>query len=107
MLKIWMYQALRLFSHSGMCIATPISATSSGGSNIAAGIRKTIVVWYDWFRGVRTTNSCATAATSGRRTNVVHPGVSGVRREGSGTTVTAVARATTKKYAAALVASFG
>ena len=41
-----------------------MNATSSGGSSIAAGIRNTIVVWYDWFRGVRTTKSCATAAIS-------------------------------------------
>ena len=39
-----------------------------------------MVVWYDWFRGVRTTKSCATAATVPRMTNVVHPGVSGVSR---------------------------
>jgi hypothetical protein len=45
MLKIWMYQALRFFSHSGMCWTTPISTISSGGSSITAGIRKTIVVW--------------------------------------------------------------
>ena len=46
MLKIWLYQAFRFFSHSGTCWITPISATSSGGSSITAGIRKTIVVWY-------------------------------------------------------------
>ena len=72
---------LRLLSHSGMCMATPISTTSSGGSSIAAGIRKTIVVWYDWFRGVRTTKSCATAAIVPRMTNVAHPGVCGLSRD--------------------------
>ena len=45
MLKIATYQRTRVFSHSGMCWTIPISATSSGGSSIAAGIRKTIVVW--------------------------------------------------------------
>src|SRR5919108_526748 len=62
MLKLWMYQGYRTFSHSGMCWTTPTRATSSGGRRIAAGMRKTIVVWYDWSRGVRTTKSCATAA---------------------------------------------
>ena len=45
MLKIATYQRERVFSHSGMCWTIPISATSSGGSSIAAGIRNTIVVW--------------------------------------------------------------
>jgi len=107
MLKIWMYQALRFFSHSGICWMRPMNATSSGGSSIAAGIRNTIVVWYDWFRGVRTTKSCATAAIRPRITKVGHPGVCGLSRDSSGTTEMAVARATTTKYAAALVASFG
>ena len=75
-----MYQALRFFSHSGMCWIRPMNATSSGGSSIAAGIRNTIVVWYDWLRGVRTTKSCATAATL-RMTKVVQPGVCGLRCE--------------------------
>ena len=97
MLKIWMYQALRLLSHSGMCIATPISTTSSGGSSIAAGIRKTIVVWYDWFRGVRTTNSCATAAIVPRMTKVVQPGVCGLSRESNGSETAVATAATTKK----------
>jgi hypothetical protein len=30
-----------------MCWTTPIRATSSGGRSMAAGMRKTIVVWYD------------------------------------------------------------
>ena len=97
MLKIWMYQADRLLSHSGMCMATPISTTSSGGSSIAAGIRKTIVVWYDWFRGVRTTKSCATAAIVPRMTNVAHPGVCGLSRASSGSAMAVVIAATTKK----------
>src|SRR3954453_15746551 len=46
MLKIWLYQAFRFFSHSGTCWITPIRGTSSGGSSITAGMRKTIVVWY-------------------------------------------------------------
>ena len=70
MLKVWLYQAFRFFSHSGTCWITPIRATSSGGSSITAGIRKTTVVWYDWFRGVRTTKSCAIAAAEPRMMNV-------------------------------------
>jgi hypothetical protein len=97
MLKIWMYQALRFFSHSGMCWTTPISTTSSGGRSIAAGMRNTIVVWYDWFRGVRTTNSCATAAIAPRMKNVVQPGVCGLRCDSSGTVTAIVTAATTKK----------
>jgi hypothetical protein len=98
MLKIWMYQALRVLSHSGMCCTRATRATSSGGSSIAAGMRKTIVVWYDWFRrGMRTTKSCAVAAISPKTQNVVQPGVSGPRRDSRGTTVAMVTAATTKK----------
>ena len=57
MLNVWMYQARRVLSHSGMCCTTPISATSSGGSSSAAAIRKTIEVWYEWSRIVVTPNS--------------------------------------------------
>ena len=92
-----MYQALRFFSHSGTCWMIAISATSSGGSSITAGIRKTIVVWYDWFRGVRTTKSCATAAIAPRMTNVAQPRVSVLRSESSGRTMAVVTAATTKK----------
>ena len=45
MLKIWMYQTVRFLSQSGRCCTTGTSATSSGGSRSAAGIRKTIDVW--------------------------------------------------------------
>jgi hypothetical protein len=41
------------------------------------GIRKTIVVWYDWFRGVPTTNSCADAAIAPRIANGRQPGCAG------------------------------
>jgi hypothetical protein len=57
MLKTWMYQAVRFFSQSGMCWMTGTRATSSGGSSSAAGIRKTIEVWYDWFFPVRAAKS--------------------------------------------------
>src|SRR6476660_8935242 len=90
-----------------MCCITPTSATSSGGSSMAAGIRKTIVVWYDWLRGVRTTNSCATAAIRASTTNVVQPREWVPSREMSGKTATAVTTAMSTKYAAALGASFG
>ena len=70
MLKHCAYQVLRFFSHSGTCWTIPSSATSSGGSRNAAGIRNMIVVWYDWFRGVRTTKSCAIAAAEPRMMNV-------------------------------------
>jgi len=46
MLNVWMYQAWRVFSHSGRCWTTLSSATSSGGSIMIAGIRNTIDVWY-------------------------------------------------------------
>jgi hypothetical protein len=77
---------------------TPISATSSGGRRIAAGIRKTIVVWYDWFRGVRTTKSCAIAAVTPRIAKVIQPSVSARRCVSGGNAATAVATATKKKY---------
>jgi hypothetical protein len=54
-------------------------------------------VWYDWFRGVRTTKSCATAAIVPRMRKVVQPGVCGLRRERSGTEIASVTAATTKK----------
>ncbi len=74
---------------------TPISATSAGGSSIAAGIRKTIVVWYDWFReGMRTTKSCAVAAIRARIVKVVQPGVDEPSRVIAGTAATAVAAPT-------------
>ena len=97
MLKLWMYQALRVFSHSGSWWTIPISATSSGGSSIAAGIRKTIVVWYDWLRGVRTTNNCAVAAMTTRIANVAQPWVPAFRCESGGIAATAKAAATTTK----------
>src|SRR2546430_9507229 len=52
MLKVWLYQAFRFFSHSGMCWITPIRATSCGGGNITAGIRKTTGGGWDWVRAV-------------------------------------------------------
>src|SRR5215470_11250494 len=107
MLKIWMYQALRVFNHSGTWWTTAISATSAGGSSIAAGTRKTIVVWYDWLRGVRTTNSCATAAVAARMTKVVQPEVSSDNCESNGTVIATAAAATRKKYPAAFGASVG
>ncbi len=54
MLKLWMYQAYRSFSHSGTCITTATSTTSSGGNSIAAGMRNTQEVWNAVSRAVRT-----------------------------------------------------
>ena len=54
-------------------------------------------MWYDWFRGVRTTKSCATAAIVPRMTKVVHPGVCGLSRDSSGSETAVVMAATTKK----------
>src|SRR2546423_2452759 len=86
----------------------PMSAISSGGSNIAAGIRNTIVVWYDWFTGrLRTTKSCATAAIRPRIAKVVHPGVLAFRRAADGSATTTAVAATITKYAAAFGASLG
>src|ERR1044072_7558544 len=96
-LKIWMYQALRVFSHSGMWCTMAISATSAGDSSIAAGTRKTIVVWYDWLRGVPGKKSCAPAAIAARMTEVAQPGVSSDSWESSGAVVAVATAATTKK----------
>ena len=63
---------------------------------MAAGIRKTIVVWYDWSRGVRTTKSCAIAAHEARTRNVGQPCDPGFRCE-SGTRAAATAIAATVK----------
>src|SRR3954453_14414541 len=90
-----------------MCWITPTSATSSGGSSIAAGIRKTMVVWYDWLRGVRTTNSCATAAITASTTKVVQPRECVPSRDNSGNVAAPVTSAMSTKYAAALGASLG
>ena len=54
-------------------------------------------MWYDWFRGVRTTKSCATAAIVPRMTNVAQPGVCGLSRASSGSAMAVVIAATTKK----------
>jgi hypothetical protein len=97
MLKVWLYQAFRFLSHSGTCWTSPISATSSGGSSITAGIKNTIVVWYDWFRGVRTTNSCATAAAEPRMMKVSQPFVPTRRCVSNGTAAIEAATAITKK----------
>src|SRR5918911_4646302 len=101
MLNVWLNQAFRFFSHSGTCWTRPISAMNSGGRIIAAGIRKTIVVWYDWLRGVRTTNSCATAAVAAKTMNVGHPRASGLMCASSGNAAAAETAAMLKKYARA------
>ena len=84
MLNDWMYQAVRLRSQSGMCWTTGISATSSGGSSSAAGIRKTPVVWYDLLPGVRTTKSWASATLAPRMTNVTQLPLEGLSSASSG-----------------------
>jgi len=43
------------------------------GRSSAAGIRKTIEVWYDWFFPVRTRKSWATAADVERIRKAIHP----------------------------------
>src|SRR3954463_4557189 len=67
-----MYQGYRTFSHSGMCWATTTSGSSQVGSKSTAGTSTTIVVWYDWSRGVDTGNSCASAAPIAINANAVH-----------------------------------
>ncbi|TML52473.1 MAG: hypothetical protein E6G21_05215 [Actinobacteria bacterium] len=64
---------------------------------MTAGIRKTIVVWYDWLRGVRTTKSCAIAAAVPRIANVNQPFVPTRRWVSKGTETTAVTPPMTKK----------
>ena len=56
-----------------------------------------MVVWYDGFRGVRTTKSCATAAIVPRTTKIVQPGVCVLSRESSGSAIAVVIAARTKK----------
>ena len=102
MLNVWMYQASRDFSHSGMCCTTPISATSSGGSRSAAAIRKTIEVWYEWSRIVVTPKSCAIPAHAARMRKVGQPCVWMPSLAIGGIAANAVAAATTAKYAFAL-----
>ena len=96
MLKLWMYQAARFLSQSGRCWMIGISATCSGGSRSAAGIRKTIVVWYEVFFPVRTRKSWATPAASARMRNVIQPSVwcSSRGRNGPATAAAMVATAT-------------
>ncbi len=52
-----------------MCTTSTSSGSCCGGRINAAGTRKTIVVWYDWLRGVRTMKSCAIAAAAARTAN--------------------------------------
>src|SRR6266508_6504098 len=97
MLNDWMYQGYRCLSQSGTCCTTPISTTSSGGSNSAPAIRNAVEVWYDWSRIVRTTKSCATAAQPESTRKAVQPCVCVVIRGTSGTAATSVAAATATK----------
>ncbi len=46
MLKVCRYQRYRIFSHSGTIRTIATSTSSSGGRMSAAGIRKTMSVWY-------------------------------------------------------------
>ncbi len=96
MLKLWMYQAARFFSQSGRCWMIGISATSSGGSRSAPGIRKTIVVWYEVFFPVRTRKSWATPAATAKTRNVPQPSVriSSRGRNGAATAAAMAATAT-------------
>ena len=97
MLKLWMYQAARLRSHSGMCWTIAISATNSGGSRRAAGSRNTLVVWYDRLPGVRTTKSWASATLAPRIAKVVQPRVCWSIRTTNGPVAAAAIRATMTK----------
>ena len=97
MLKLAMYQGLRSLSHWGRCWTSGISATSSGFSTRIAGIRNTLVAWYDWFRGVRTTKICATAAQPAKTMNVGQPGVCVVRCARNGIAAAPAASATRAK----------
>src|SRR3989304_2323304 len=102
MLKLWMYQAGRLRSHSGMFWTIAISATSSSGSRSAAGSRNTPVVWYDRLPGVRTTKSWASATLAPRIANVVQSRVWSSIRITNGPVAAAAIRATMAKEADAL-----
>src|SRR5579862_4841510 len=101
MLKAWMWNGRRRLSQSGRCWTSAISATSSGGSSSAAGSRKTAVVWYDWFPGVTTTNSCAVATPAASTANVIQPCVCWERRVTNGNATTSAAVRTSQKYAEA------
>src|SRR5919198_1986067 len=98
MLKLWTYQALRLFSHSGMCWTSAISATSGAGRSSTAGIRKTFVVWKPWFRGVCTVKSCATAAQDAKTPNAAHWLPEAVTCVRSGAATAAANAITTPQY---------
>ena len=97
MLNVWMWNGSRRFSQSGTCCTVASSATSSGSSRSAPATRNTPVVWYDWFPGVTTTKSCATATHSPSMTNVPQPGVSSVNRERNGNVAAAAAATTSQK----------
>ena len=76
-------------------MTTPISATSSGGSSIAAGIRKTHEVWKDESFAVRTVYVWLAAAPAARIPNVAQPVVCAFRRRMKGTAAASAATATT------------
>jgi hypothetical protein len=71
MLNVCRYQRYRIFSHSGTICTTATRTSSCGGRISAAGIRKTMSVWYAWSAGVRTTKRRATAAADARIRNGV------------------------------------
>ena len=71
MLNDCTYQVPRLRSHSGTCWISGMNATSPGGRSSTAAIRKTPVVWYDLFPGVRTTKNCASATLVARIANSI------------------------------------
>src|ERR671931_2789905 len=98
MLKLWTYQAFRLFSHSGTCWTTAISATSGAGRSSTAGMRKTFVVWKPWFRGVWTVKNCATAAHDAKMPNAAHCSREAVTCVRSGAETAAANAITTPQY---------
>src|SRR5256886_6107904 len=101
MLKVWTYQALRLFSHSGMGWTTAINAASGGGRGSRAGMRKTFVVWKPWFRGVCTVKSCATAAHDEKTTKAAHWSPEALMCVRSGAATAAASAMTTPQYTVA------
>src|SRR5436305_700482 len=98
MLKLWTYQALWAFSHSGTCWTRASSATSGAGRSRIAGMRKTFVVWKPWFRGVWTVKSWATAAQEERTAKAAHCPADAWTCARSGVATPAASAITTPQY---------
>jgi hypothetical protein len=96
MLNVCRYQRYRIFSHSGTIWTTATRTSSSGGRISAAGMRKTMSVWYAWSAGVRTTNSRAVAAADARIKKAGHWSVVCSRPMNGSVTAAAVIATATK-----------